>query len=125
MLLRLVSPMRRPGSSIPQFAKRIPADIRERLIGMRLAIPLGEEAVLVTVTDKMQTIRFSLRTSDPIEVKVRQGEAISFVETVFRAVREDSPLVLTNRQANALAGMLYRAWAEGDAGPLRCGDGEG
>jgi len=64
MLLRLVSPVRRTGSSIPQFVQRIPADVWPRAIGTRLEIPLGDGFVTFTVTEKTPSIRFSLRTRE-------------------------------------------------------------
>lgn len=58
-------------------------------------------------------IKASLRTADPVEAKRRQAALASYTETVWQALREDAPLPLTNKQATALAGLLYRAWAEG------------
>ncbi|HSM40711.1 MAG TPA: hypothetical protein VK862_08160 [Afifellaceae bacterium] len=36
MLYRLVRPMKRKGSSNHQFVKRIPSDIRARMVGKKL-----------------------------------------------------------------------------------------
>ncbi|HVV92047.1 MAG TPA: recombinase XerD, partial [Hyphomicrobiales bacterium] len=63
----------------------------------------------------MKTIRVSLRTSDPGETKVRQAAAAAYMETVWRALRAERPASLDHRQATALAGELYRAWANGAA----------
>ncbi|MEQ1770924.1 MAG: DUF6538 domain-containing protein, partial [Devosia sp.] len=112
MLFRLVSPMRRDGSSIPQFVQRIPADVRARAAGLRLAIPLGDETVRVAITEKTAAIRFSLKTSDKTEAKVRHVEAIAYLEQVFAALRANAPVSLTQRQATALAGEMYRSWAD-------------
>ncbi len=115
MLFRLVRPLKRPGSSIPQFTQRIPADVRSRAIGRTLAVPLGASTVHLTITAKTESIRFSLRTREPAEVKVRQATAAAYLETVWRALRQQPEAVsLTNRQATALAGELYRAWAAGE-----------
>lgn len=103
--------MKRKGSSRQQFVKRIPADLRERMVGMKLAIPAGDKVATVTVTPKMEIIRFSLGTSEPSEVKDRQAGAAAYVEQVFRSLRENRPITLTHRQAVALAGALYRSWA--------------
>jgi hypothetical protein len=54
MLYRLVRPMKRQGSSKQHFVKRIPADVKGRMVGMKLAIPIGDERTIVAVTDKMQ-----------------------------------------------------------------------
>lgn len=73
MLCRVVRPMKRPDSSKAQFVKRIPSDLRGRVVGIKLAIPIGDETAFVTVTDKMETIRCLLRGSESHEVKRRQG----------------------------------------------------
>jgi integrase len=114
MLFRLVRPMRRAGSSIPQFKKRIPKDVCERAKGRRLDIPLGAATVQLTISPHADTVRFSLQTHDPAEAKKRNAVAAVYLETVWQALRETKPVALTQRQAVALAGELYRAWAEGE-----------
>ena len=52
MLFRLVRPMRRKGSSRQQFVQRIPADVRERVNGLKLDVPVGSEIVPLTITAK-------------------------------------------------------------------------
>lgn len=113
MLLRLVSPVKRPGSSIPQFIKRVPIEIRDQMIGRKLLIPLGDGTVSATV-DKQGVIRFSLGTRDPSEAKGRQADALAYLERVFEAERHNRPIELSRRLAVALAGILYRAWIEGE-----------
>lgn len=112
MLYRLVRPVKRKGSSNAHFAQRIPSDLRGRMAGMKLAIPVGDEIVPVTITDKMQSIRLSLKTSDPTEVKDRQAGVASYLEKVFRSLRENEPVSLSHRQTVHLSGILYRAWAK-------------
>ena len=128
MLYRLVSPVKRPGSSNLQFAKRIPTDVRERLVGKTLHLPIGDESVPVHITERMSSLRVSLRTSDPSTAKVRQAKAAAYVEEVFAALRANpaaliddrmetrpvAPVSLTNRQATALSASLYRSWANGE-----------
>lgn len=112
MLFRLVRSVKRPGSSQLQFAQRIPSDVLPRAGGLKLSIPLGAgEFHHLALSPKARTIRFSLRTRDPSEAKVRQGTAAAFLEEVWRGLRAARPLTLTHRQATALAGELYRAWA--------------
>lgn len=112
MLFRLVRSVKRPGSSHLQFAQRIPSDVLSRAGGLKLSVPLGAgEFHHLTLSPKAQTVRFSLRTRDPSEAKVRQGTAAAFLEEVWRGLRAAKPLTLTHRQATALAGELYRAWA--------------
>ncbi len=112
MLFRLVRPMQRKGTLNRQFVQRIPADIRDRAVGMKLAIPMGPEVVAVRVTDRMEAIRVSLRTVEPSEVKKRQAQIAAYLETVWQALRNDGPIPLTHKQAVALSRDLYAAWAD-------------
>jgi integrase len=112
MLYRLVRSVKRRDSSQLQFAQRIPADVRPLAVGLKLSIPLGGgEFHHTTISAKANAVRFSLRTRDPGEAKVRQGLAAAFLEEVWQGLRATKPLILTHRQATALAGELYRAWA--------------
>lgn len=115
MLFRLVRPVKRPDSSVPQFVQRIPADILPLVAGRVLTVQLGAETVRVHVTPKMRSIRFSLRTRDPAEAKARQGQAAAALERHWAAFRNAAPVVLNHKQSTALAGELYRAWADGGA----------
>lgn len=113
MLLRLVRPLKRSGSSIPQFVQRIPADVRPRAVGRRISVRLDETTtVAVRITERMQAVRFSLGSRNPAEAKIRQGRAAAQLEEIWRALRRDKPVMLSSRDAHALAGDLYRAWAD-------------
>lgn len=113
MLLRLVSPVQRKGSRNLQFVKRIPADLRAAAVGTRLAVPLGgEDTIVILVTPEMTALRFSLRTADPAQAKVREATALAYIEQVFAAWRTDAPVSLSRKQATALSGVLYRSWAD-------------
>jgi hypothetical protein len=117
MHFRLSTPVNRKGTRNYQLVKRLPLDLRKRMIGMRLDIPIGDEPVkTVIVTPSMQSVRVSLGTADPAEVKLRQGEALGYLERVFAAVRTDAPISLSHRQAVALSGRLYRSWASSEPG---------
>lgn len=105
--------MKRPGSSIPQFIKRVPIEIRDQMIGRKLIIPLGDGTITATV-DKQGVIRFSLGTRDPSEAKGRQADALAYLERVFEAERHNRPVELSRRHAVALSSMLYRAWVDGE-----------
>ena len=59
-------------------------------------------------------MRFSPQTPDPAETKKRNALAAVDLETVWEALRQREPVALTQRQVVALAGELYRAWAEGE-----------
>lgn len=111
MRLSLVSPTQRKDSASPQFVQRIPKDLKPRLVGMKLEIPLGEETAQITIKETTQAIRFSLRTSDGGEAKRRQADAIAYLEGLYSRLRSTSPTSLTHKQCVALAGELYRHWA--------------
>jgi integrase len=115
MLFRMVRPMKREGSRNQYYVRRIPADVRSKTVGLRLTIPLcDDETRSITITPQAQAVKFSLGTHDPVEVKARNAAANAHLEKVWRALREDNPVKLTNEQATALAGRLYRAWAKSE-----------
>lgn len=111
MLFRLVRPMRRDGSRNIHFVQRIPKDLRPRLIGTAVEVPVGDAFVPVRISEGTQAIRCSLRTADPTVAKQRQAEAARHVESLFSALRSSAPTSLTHRQCVALSGEVYRAWA--------------
>ena len=114
MLFRLVRPVKRKGSRNRYFVRRIPTDVMARAAGLKLAIPVGDNTQHVTISPRASTVRLSLRTDDPVEVKVRQAQVDAHLDLVWNAVRNDSPVPLSHRQATALAGELYRAWVDGE-----------
>ncbi|MEJ0011503.1 MAG: phage integrase N-terminal SAM-like domain-containing protein [Bauldia sp.] len=86
---------------------------------MKLAIPIGDETAFVVVSAKMESIRLSLRASDPLTIRQRQAEASAYMDSIFESLRRNKPVSLSLRQAVALAGRLYRAWAsDPDAGSV-------
>jgi hypothetical protein len=112
MLLRLVRPVKRRGSSMNYFEQRIPADVRPITTGRTRYIPIGDQTHRVAISPHANAVRISLRTRDPAETKVREARVIASPEGVWRALRQDRPIALTHAQATALAGELYRAWAD-------------
>lgn len=113
MLYRLVRPVIREGSSNRYFVKRVPADVRQRAAGLRLNVPIGDQRSAATITGS-GIVRLSLRTSDPREVKRRHAAVDAYLENVWQSLRQNEPVALTHKQAVALAGRLYRAWAVED-----------
>ncbi|MBU0584032.1 MAG: site-specific integrase [Alphaproteobacteria bacterium] len=103
--------MKRKGTLNHQFTQRIPADVRVRAAGLKLHIPLGGETVPITLSDKAQHVRLSLRSSEPSIVKQRHAEVAAYLETVWQALRASKPIPLSHRQAVALAKEVYLAWA--------------
>jgi integrase len=114
MLFRLVRPMFREGSRNGCYNRRIPADVRRLAVGLKLSLPVGEKFVSVTISPEMEAIRLSLRTSDPLEAKARTARLDEHLERAWSRLRENRPVSLSQRQAVALAGELYRAWAAGE-----------
>jgi hypothetical protein len=106
--------MRRSGSRNIYFVQRIPTDLKTRAAGLKLSLPIGNETVPFAISPKANFVKVSLRTSDPSEGKVRHATTAGYLETVWQALREDAPIPLTNREATALAGRLYNAWASGE-----------
>lgn len=103
---------RRKDTATPQFALRIPQDIRSRMVGRTLAIPISQDTTIrIDVTELTQAIRFSLRTRDNAEARRRKASASDYLDRYFAAVRSSPPAELTHKQTLALAGELYRAWA--------------
>lgn len=116
MLFRVVRPMKREGSRFPHYVRRIQVGVRGQLTGKTLHFPLGVTTRTVKVSESTHSIRFSLRTTDPSEVKARNAAADQYFERIIRAFRQDAEATHTNGQATALAGRLYRAWAGVRAG---------
>jgi hypothetical protein len=119
MLYRLVRPMQRKGSRNVYFQQRIPADLKQAAIGrvFEFGVGSGGESVKVAVTERSNAIKFSLRSSDPAEVKVRQAEAARQAELHWTALRQrmtGQAVTLSHQQCVALAGRVYRAWASGE-----------
>lgn len=106
MLLRMASPIRRDGSSVPYIRKRVPADLINKAVGLVLHVPIGDETAPVRVGPN-GTIKLSLRTRDPREAKARQAKALAYLDDVWRSLRE-APRRLTHREIIALAGEAYR-----------------
>jgi integrase len=107
MGLRIARPSRRDGVETLQFLKRIPDDLKERVAGSSLPIPLGEDGIVIKIKPKTKSIRFSLRTRDPREAKARHAVALDCIERWFHGLRTEQPLELTHKQITALAGVFY------------------
>jgi hypothetical protein len=114
MLYRLVRPMQRKGSRNIYFQQRIPADVKGAAIGRRLEFLVGGEMVSVAATERSHAIKFSLRSSDPAEVKLRQAEAARQAELHWKALRQIKAVTLSHLQCVALSRQAYQAWASGE-----------
>lgn len=110
MRLKLVAPTKRKHSANLQFERRIPGDLKARLSGKDLHFPLGSEVVSITITNQMQSIRFSLRTADADEAKQRQADVLAYLERVFKSLRANAPVALSERQQKAIAADHAKAF---------------
>ncbi|CCQ75141.1 DUF6538 domain-containing protein [Magnetospira sp. QH-2] len=109
MLLRVVRPMKREGSSKHYFRQRIPLDVLDQARGITLTIPLGEKTVTKTVAPKASELKISLQTSDSSEAKTRQANVAAYLEATWKSLR-NGPERLTDRQVAALAGDVFDAF---------------
>lgn len=102
---------KRQGSRVPQFTRRIPQDLKEKMRGKVLEIPIGSELVPIIITERTKCIRVSLRTIDNIEARKRTLVAATYLDKCFQAARSTHIVNLSHRQIIALAGEFYVAWA--------------
>lgn len=102
MSLAMPRPMRRSGTSFHQFIQRIPADIKSKVRGTTLVVPVGAETIRIAVSGRAQDVRVSLRTRDPHEAKARQGRVVAYLEGVWKSHRE-GPRSLPYREIVALS----------------------
>lgn len=100
MMARLTS---RNGTANIQFRRRIPADLRQAIA----VLPEGQRPKGWGRNE----IVISLGTADRAEAKRRHAEVAADVERRFEALRSGARQ-LTQKEANALAGTLYRDFAD-------------
>ena len=86
MLFRVARPMKRKSSRSAYFVQRIPAEIKSKIVGQDLAIPFGDSVKFVTPTARAQAISFSLRTDDPVRVKILQATIAAHLEAIWQAL---------------------------------------
>ncbi|MBN9268602.1 MAG: site-specific integrase, partial [Hyphomicrobium sp.] len=111
--------MKRSGSSLHQYRKRIPADVLRVVRGKRASVVLpsdrpGADPIHVAFTWGAE-VRFSLQTRDPAVAKRRNAAVSEQFEELFSIARAGPPPVapLTTKQIAALAGDAYNAFAVG------------
>ncbi|MBX3553001.1 MAG: hypothetical protein KF697_11140 [Pseudolabrys sp.] len=119
MVLYINRPMKRSGSSLHQYRKRVPADVFRVMKGKRASVVLpparpGEEPVHVAFRWGAE-VRFSLQTRDPALAKRRNAAVSEQFEELFSIARAGPPPAapLTTKQIAALAGDAYKAFAVG------------
>lgn len=114
MLVQMARPMRRKDSSFLTFRQRTPADILKRFKGKTVSVSLpahgGHQAF--TASLKIGTeLKLSLRTRDPATAKARQATVAAQLHSRWEAMRH-GPVHLSHKQAVALAGKAYAAFAD-------------
>ena len=110
----MASPVVRDDSAFLQFRKRIPADVLAKARGRRIVVELPAVGVkpAVTILSRLAPeVKFSLRTADPSEAKVRMASATATLGTVLDGIRQ-GPKPLTHKQLVALSGDVYRAFLD-------------
>jgi len=128
MVLMTSRPTTRSGSRFAQFQRRVPTGVLEVARGKRVALSLppentGDAPIQLTVT-LGDTLRFSLRTDNKALRDLRHAAVMQQLETAYAAIlkaHQEGPSRLTDKQCHALAGIIYRAFADGlediDTGP--------
>lgn len=104
MSLRMPSPWRHPKTNVFYLNQRRPAEFRGVVFDQKAAIPVGGQIKFAKIG---AAVKVSLGTKDPAEAKVRFREADAALQE-FWQLQRGSPTALTNKQVQALAGLLYR-----------------
>ncbi len=119
MVLLMNRPMKRSGSSLQYFRKRVPADILAIARGKRGTVVLpagrsGEPSEVAGFTIGAD-IRISLRTGDAALAKQRNAAVTEQLEALFSEVRlgPPPPVHIPHKQIVALAGEVYALFAQG------------
>ena len=104
MVLRMARPTTRKGTANIQFQKRIPADVKKILDKLPQRYrPKGWGKEQITI---------STGTADKREAAIIHARLIAEVEERFERLRK-GPRSLTQKEVTALAGEMYKAWADG------------
>ncbi|MER2252919.1 tyrosine-type recombinase/integrase [Methylorubrum podarium] len=101
----------RSDSGLPQFKKRIPADVAAQVKGrvITFALPAVGRDPEETISFRLgEFAKVSLRTRHPETAKVRALALATHLETLWEAVRQ-APASVSQRQLDAMAGEVYRA----------------
>jgi integrase len=122
-VVRVSRPMLRTGTHNLWFRRRIPQDMLRHPVlkagTLALAIPVGGMVVNKVLSAKAIDVSLSLQTPHKAEGTKRQAEVVAYLENVWAALRRERPIILSNREITALAGKLYRAWANESAAQPR------
>jgi integrase len=105
--------MARPSKrgSIFHLRLRVPKDLKDKAPGLKITLP-KEAGGPRTITVGNKEINVTLRAREPSAAKLRHAAGLAYVERFFQALR-DGPRPLSRKQIVGLAGVVYRAFAEG------------
>lgn len=107
MAFAMARPVKRIGSSFFQSRQRIPTDLLDRVGGVQLSIPVGNERLTKVLRPGATHVAVSLRTRDPRERNARHAEVTAYLASVWEGLRRGTAW-LSHRQVVALAGEFYR-----------------
>lgn len=111
MILTMKRHAARADSSVPQFKRRVPLDVAQRVKGrvVTFALPaVGREPEQVVTLTLGEFAKASLRTKNLDTAKVRAIALASHLESLWEAVRQ-GPAPLSQRQMDGLAREVYKA----------------
>ncbi|MGN7127308.1 tyrosine-type recombinase/integrase [Methylorubrum thiocyanatum] len=111
MILTMKRHAARADSSVPQFKRRVPLDVVQRVRGriVTFALPaVGREPEQVISLKLGEFAKTSLRTKNLETAKVRAIALASHLETLWESVRQ-GPAPLSQRQLDGLAREAYLA----------------
>ncbi len=108
MVLKMASPWKDPKTGILFLRVRVPTDLVTIVKGQIVSVPVGNGVVQAKAGD---AVKVSLRTRDPREAKTRFATALTTLNSYWDAVRK-GPQKLSQKDAVALAGEIYRAFVE-------------
>jgi integrase len=111
MALRMARPTKIKGSANIYFRERIPSDVLARVRGTKLTVPVGDKLTNVSINEKAQAIKVSLRTPDARLAKHRHRQISDHLARFWEAVR-NGPKPLTHRECVALSGRIYHAFTQ-------------
>ncbi|CAN1557774.1 XerC Integrase [Rhabdaerophilaceae bacterium] len=105
MALPMARPWKNPATGVYYLRSRVPTQIAESIAGRELRIEFS--GVVVTIRPQ-EFFKFSLRTKDPAEAKLRHNDATAALAMAIGQIGAP-PVSLPLRQVVALAGEAYRS----------------
>ncbi|WP_189502147.1 DUF6538 domain-containing protein [Mesorhizobium sp. M00.F.Ca.ET.216.01.1.1] len=103
MSLRMPGPWKHPKTGVYYLRQRAPTDLKNTPMAGQVTIPVGGTVKTVKAG---AIVKVSLDTKDPSEAKSRYRDADAALHEFWQRRRE-GPQPLTQKQVQALAGILY------------------